>query len=100
MRRSSQPVVSMDMLRQVKLRPTSRGHTPISLQETSSNGNTSNTNSMTNFSTSPHSSLKRMLSNVDANVYKLKRLKRVSPYSFDDISRRNHLARLERDRTN
>lgn len=87
MRRSSQPTVSLDMLKQVKLRPASRTHTPVSLQETS-------------ISTSPHSSLTRMLSNVDSNVYKLKRFKRVSPYSIDDISRRNHLARLERDRTN
>lgn len=89
--RIPQPVVSMNMLKQVKLRPTSRAHTPASLQEDTT---------CSSFSTSPHSSLTRMLTNVDANVYKVKRLKRVSPYSFDDISRRNHLARLERDRTN
>jgi hypothetical protein len=69
------------MLKQVKLKPPSRPQTPVS----------------EGISTSPHSSLTRLLN--DNSVWKVKRLKRLGGYSFDDVCRRNQLAKRERERT-
>lgn len=55
--------------------------------------------------TSPCTSLLRVLNTADstnnssAAVRRVKRLKRIGGYSFDDVSRRNQLAKKERERT-
>ena len=72
-RRSTQPVISLDMLKQVKLRPASRPQTPTAFS-----------------STSPSSTLTRILSKVDTNVCRVKRLRHVGAYSSDDLSRKMH----------
>ncbi|KAK9879245.1 hypothetical protein WA026_004094 [Henosepilachna vigintioctopunctata] len=80
-----QPEISLEMLKQVKLRKSlSKPLTPSSLPEISSEG-----------STSPHSSLKRLLK--DDSSFKIKRLRRVGGYSFDDIHKKN-LSRFNRER--
>ncbi|KAJ8968906.1 hypothetical protein NQ314_002047 [Rhamnusium bicolor] len=87
-RRNSQPMVSMDMLRQVKLRPASR---PSFRPETP------DTEASMLMTTSPHSSLCRLLTN-DGSMFRLKRLRKVGGYSFDSVHRKSLLGK-ERDGT-
>ena len=85
----SNPKVSMDMLRQVKLRSATLPATSLSTPRTSSK--------LPSPSTSPHSSLCRLL-NGDPAVGRLKRLKKVGTHSFDSLHRRRLAVFLETSR--
>lgn len=76
----SQPEITKDMLQQVKLRKPCRSMTPSRLPDLSPEG-----------STSPHSSLRRLLK--DDGSFKIKRLRRVGGYSFNDMKKRDKLSR-------
>ncbi|KAI4454540.1 hypothetical protein MML48_9g00021313 [Holotrichia oblita] len=86
-RRATQPFVSVEMLRQIKLRPASRSQTPVSIKDVSTPSSLS--------SSSPASNLTKLLTNADPNMRRLKRLRRSSRYSFDDS--RKLLLRRERN---
>ncbi|KAJ8954240.1 hypothetical protein NQ318_005836 [Aromia moschata] len=84
--RRSQPLVSMEMLKQVKLRPASRASLRCETPEVQSPV----------LATSPHSSLRRLL-NCNNDGFRLKRLRKVGGYSFDSVYRRSVLGKRERD---
>ncbi|XP_019878294.2 uncharacterized protein LOC109608059 isoform X2 [Aethina tumida] len=89
-RRSAQPVVSMDMLRQVRLRPASRPPLRPAYCSTPT-GSTTDLEASTQ-STSPHSSLSRLLN--DGSVWRVKRLRKASRYSLDSVHRSRSSASL------
>lgn len=84
-RYSSQPLVSMDMLRQVKLRPASRNSLRADTPESNAE-----------LTTSPHSTLCRILKN-ESSVPRLKRLRRVGAYSYDSLYRKKEFGRRDRE---
>lgn len=84
-RHNSQPLVSMDMLRQVKLRPASRNSLRLDTPEHA-----------TELTTSPHSTLCRLLKN-ESSIPRLKRLRRVGAYSYDSFYRKKELGRRDRE---
>lgn len=85
-RYSSQPLVSMDMLRKVKLRPASRNSLRVDTPD--------NTAELT---TSPHSTLCRLLVKNEPSIPRLKRLRRVGAYSYDSLYRKKELSRRDRE---
>lgn len=84
--RSSTPVVSMDMLRQVKLRPAARPTFMKTTPNRSSLSIAGGSSGSSEASTSPLTSLCRLLNGDSA---RLKRLKKVGGYSFDSVHRKS-----------
>ncbi|XP_076255646.1 uncharacterized protein LOC143193364 isoform X2 [Rhynchophorus ferrugineus] len=97
--RTTTPVVSMDMLRQVKLRPAARPTLMKSTPNRSSLSIPGGSSGSSEASTSPLTSLCRLL-NGDST--RLKRLKKVGGYSFDSVHRKSpaltgmHVGKRER----